>query len=79
MQSTLRALAPARLRDVPRSPDGGVIADYLGAIEEPAELSARLAGTPGVVEHGLFEPALTGLILIGTGAGVERRVPGASD
>jgi ribose 5-phosphate isomerase A len=79
VQSTLRALAPARLRDVPRSPDGGVIADYLGAIEEPAELSARLAGTPGVVEHGLFEPALTGLILIGTGAGVERRVPGASD
>ena len=72
-QSTLRMLAPARLREIPASPDGGLIADYLGEIGDPAELAARLAGTPGLVEHGLFEPGLVSLVLIGTGDGVERR------
>jgi len=76
-QSTLRLLDPARLRDVPPSPDGGLIADYLGEVGDPAALAARLASTPGLVEHGLFDPALVSLILIGTGEGVERRsVPG---
>ena len=32
VQTTLAALGEARLRDVPRSPDGGLIADYLGPI-----------------------------------------------
>jgi ribose 5-phosphate isomerase A len=77
VQSTIRTLSPARLRDVPRSPDGGLIADYLGEIRAPAELAGRLAATPGVVEHGLFEPGLVSLILIGTAGGVERRTGGA--
>ena len=55
---TLRAVAPAIVRDAPLSPDGGVIADFEGEIGDPAALAARLAATPGVVEHGLFEPAL---------------------
>lgn len=76
VQSTLSALAPARLREVPPSPDGGLIADYLGPIGDPAELAARLAAMPGVVEHGLFAPGLLALVLIGTGAGVERRPRG---
>jgi ribose 5-phosphate isomerase A len=74
---TLRALGRARLRDVPRSPDGGVIADYLGSATDPAALSAWLSATPGVVEHGLFAPQMVSLILIaGGGDGdetVERR------
>lgn len=77
VKSTLRALDPARLRAVPPSPDGGLIADYLGAIGDPSELARRLARTPGLVEHGLFEPELVSLILIGTGNGVERRAGGA--
>jgi ribose 5-phosphate isomerase A len=79
VQSTLGALAPAQLRDVPASPDGGLIADYMGEIGDPAELAACLAGTPGVVEHGLFDPELVSLILIGTGGGVERRPGGAPE
>jgi ribose 5-phosphate isomerase A len=75
VQSTLTSLAPARLRAAPQSPDGGLIADYLGPIGDPAALARRLAETPGVVEHGLFEPGLVALVLIGTGAGVERRAP----
>jgi len=77
-QSTLRTLAPARLRDAPPSPDGGLIADYLGELGDLEELAERLARTPGVVEHGLFEPALVSLVLIGSGDGVERRVLEAS-
>jgi ribose 5-phosphate isomerase A len=62
--ATLRALAPAGLRPRPPSPDGGLIADYRGAVGSPAELADRLSSTPGVVEHGLFPPELVGEILV---------------
>lgn len=70
---TLAGLSPARLRDVEPSPDGGLIADYLGPIGDPRELSARLSSTPGVVEHGLFAPELVSLVVIARDDGVERR------
>jgi ribose 5-phosphate isomerase A len=57
---------------VPRSPDGGVIADYLGPIDDRRALAARLSATPGVVEHGLFPPELVANVLVARGAGVER-------
>jgi ribose 5-phosphate isomerase A len=72
-QSTLRALAPCRLREVPPSPDGNLIADYFGAIDDPRALSARLSGVPGLVEHGLFEPEIVSDILIAGRDGVEHR------
>ena len=73
VSSTLRLLGDARVRDVPESPDGGVIGDYYGAVGDPAKLAARLSATPGVVEHGLFAPQLVSEILIADDAGVERR------
>jgi len=76
--STLRLLGDARLRDVPESPDGGLIADYHGAIGDPGQLAARLEATPGVVEHGLFAPELVSEILIAGEGGIERRA-GAKD
>jgi ribose 5-phosphate isomerase A len=79
VESTLRALAPARARDVGESPDGGLIADYLGLVGDPRGLSARLDGTPGVIEHGLFAPELVSLILLARGEEVERRRGGKSD
>jgi len=72
LAATLRALAPTKLRGVPRSPDGGVIADYLGPIDDRRALAARLSATPGVVEHGLFPPELVADVLVARGAGVER-------
>jgi ribose 5-phosphate isomerase A len=72
-RTTLAAIAPARLRKVPLSPDGNLIADYLGAIGDPAQLAARLSATPGVVEHGLFAPSLVSDILIADDSGVEHR------
>jgi ribose 5-phosphate isomerase A len=70
---TLARLGDVRLRDVPRSPDGGVIADYTGGFDDPAELSARLSATVGVVEHGLFAPSMVSDVVIGRGDGVEIR------
>jgi ribose 5-phosphate isomerase A len=72
VDATLRALGLAELRDVPPSPDGGVIADYLGPVEDPGEVADRLAATPGVVEHGLFPPELVSEILAGRDGQVER-------
>lgn len=71
--ATLARIAPAELRAALPSPDGGLIADYRGPVDEPAELAARLAATPGVVEHGLFGPELVSEILIGRGSAVESR------
>ena len=72
VRCTLAQLGQARLRDQ-ESPDGGLIADYLGAVGDPRELSARLSATPGVIEHGLFPPQMVSVILIAGENGVERR------
>ena len=66
LESRLRLLKPAALRSAPPTPDGGLLADYLGALEDPDQLAARLSQTPGVVERGLFPPQLTSEILVAT-------------
>jgi ribose 5-phosphate isomerase A len=73
---TLATLAPARLRDAPPSPDGGLIADYFGAIGDPRELATRLGATAGVIDHGLFPPEMVSCVLLAGEQGV-REVPGA--
>lgn len=73
LAATLRRLEHAELRDVPRSPDGGVIADYTGVFDDPEALAARLSRTTGVVEHGLFEPALVSDVVIGRAEQIEHR------
>jgi ribose 5-phosphate isomerase A len=73
VHSTLAALGQAALRDVPPSPDGNLIADYLGPVQDAAELANRLSCTAGVVEHGLFEPRLVSDILIAGPSGTEHR------
>jgi ribose 5-phosphate isomerase A len=72
LRATLHELGDVRLRDWPPSPDLGVIADYEGAVGDPAARAERFAATPGVVEHGLFPPALVSEVLVGRGGGVER-------
>ena len=74
LPATLHRLGPVKVRDAPPSPDGGVIADYQGAVGEPAELASRLSATPGVVGHGLFPPELVWAVLIGRGDRVEERL-----
>jgi ribose 5-phosphate isomerase A len=83
LASTLRRLeetvGPVRRRKVAASPDGGVICDYLGPVGDPAARAESLSTVPGVVEHGLFPPALVSDVLVGhasarpDGTRVERR------
>src|SRR5829696_1408478 len=73
LPATLRALGEAELRHVPLSPDGGAIADYLGAVDDPSSMAARLSATPGVIDHGLFSPDLVSDILIARGEEIEHR------
>ncbi len=71
LAATLLRLGAAKLRDVPRSPDGGLIADYTAPFDDPRELAQRLSAEPGVVEHGLFPAALVTNVVVGTATGVE--------
>jgi ribose 5-phosphate isomerase A len=78
LSATLRRLETVRLRDAPRSPDGGVIADYTADFDDPGELARRLADTVGVVEHGLFPAAMVAQVVVAKGEHVEIcDVPGA--
>lgn len=64
--STLRLLGAAKVRPgTPPSPDGGVIADWYDPFDHPAALAAHLEASPGVVSHGLFEPAMVSDVIIG--------------
>ena len=68
LPATLREIGDATIRaDTPESPDGNVIADYTGEVGDPAELAARLSAVPGLVEHGLFPPAMVSGVIVGRG------------
>jgi ribose 5-phosphate isomerase A len=71
LSSTLREVGAVRLRDAVRSPDDGVIADYIGEVNEPERIADWLAGVPGVIEHGLFGPGLVSEVLVARGQAVE--------
>jgi ribose 5-phosphate isomerase A len=72
LRATLREVGEVRLRDAPPSPDGGVIADYVGDVGDPEALAGRLAAVPGVVGHGLFPASLVSEVLVGRGDEVKR-------
>jgi ribose 5-phosphate isomerase A len=73
VDTTLASLGEAVLRDAPPSPEGNLIADYLGPVEDADELAAWLSSTPGVVDHGLFAPEMISDILIAGTEGIEHR------
>jgi ribose 5-phosphate isomerase A len=74
--STLARLGPDVVpRDVPRSPDDGLIADYRGPIpDDPADLAARLEADPGIAAHGLFPPHMTADLFVGRDGAVAHTV-----
>lgn len=74
LPATLAALETATVRaGAPPSPDGGVIADLAGPVDDPAALADRLSATPGVIDHGLFPPSLTSVVIVAGPDGVSRR------
>ncbi|HEV7752112.1 MAG TPA: ribose-5-phosphate isomerase RpiA [Baekduia sp.] len=75
LSATLAELGSVQLRPGARpSPDGNVIADRIGPIEDPAALAAQLDAVPGVVGHGLFAAELVAEAFVGRPDGVEHRV-----
>ncbi len=76
LPGTLHRLGHCRLRDVPASPDGGIIADWTADPGDPAELARRLEQEPGVVSHGLFPPGMVSDVIVGRHGGAELIAPG---
>ena len=71
LAATMRALStlgPVQQRGGV-TPDGNVLLDYYGPVEEPESLSATLDAIPGVVAHGLFPSALVAEVLVGKSDG----------
>lgn len=75
LAATMRSLGRVTLRDGARGPDGGMIADYAGPVDDPAALAARFDATPGIVGHGLFPPSLVSLVLVGRDDSVDEMRP----
>jgi ribose 5-phosphate isomerase A len=74
LKATLHALGDVIVRlNAPPSPDAGVIADVHARFGDAAAHAAWLSQTPGVVDHGLFAPALVSDVLIARGDDVEHR------
>jgi ribose 5-phosphate isomerase A len=73
LAATLRALPAAALRAAPPTPDGGILADYHGDIDDPALLAEVLEAVPGVVSHGLFPPSMVTTVFVARGREVEAR------
>jgi len=76
LAATLAHLEPTTLRDVAPSPDGGLIGDFHGAVDDPRGVSDRLDVTPGLVGHGLFSPDLVSDVLVGVGTSIRQLTAG---
>jgi ribose 5-phosphate isomerase A len=72
LDSTLARIGTVRRREGPLTPDGGVLADFVGEFEDPSALARELEGVPGVLAHGLFPPEMVRTVLIGRGDHVEQ-------
>jgi ribose 5-phosphate isomerase A len=72
LAATLRRvgeLGPATPRHAPPTPDGNVVVDYEGAVDDPAGLAATLDAIPGVVGHGLFPASMVWGVRVGRSNG----------
>jgi ribose 5-phosphate isomerase A len=71
LDSIVQSLPGIVLRDAPRSPDGGVLADYHAEVDDPEQLAARFGAIPGIVGHGLFPPEMVSRVMVGRGDQVQ--------
>jgi ribose 5-phosphate isomerase A len=78
LAATISQLESCEVRQSPPSPDGGVIADYWGAVSGPDELAQWFSSIPGVIAHGLFAPELVSELLVCQGSHVHRTVIGGT-
>lgn len=73
----LSAVGDIKRRDGEVTPDGNVLVDYVGSLEDPAALNDAFNATPGVIGHGLFPASVVSEVLAGRADGtVDRLTPG---
>jgi ribose 5-phosphate isomerase A len=66
LRSTLHVIGAVTVRPgAPTTPEGGVIADYTGALEDPGAVAAWLDEIPGIAGHGLFAPRMIHDVYVG--------------
>jgi ribose 5-phosphate isomerase A len=66
LQTTLHAIGEVTVRvGAPKTPEGGVVADYTGELSDPAAVAAWLDAIPGVAGHGLFPPSMIHAVYVG--------------
>ena len=78
LKATLNLIGSTTLRGGAKSPDGGVLADYFGQFVSPEEVAQRLAATPGVVEHGIFNRSLVTDFIVATGDSIRSSTIGGN-
>jgi ribose 5-phosphate isomerase A len=77
IEATMRRVSELGLvkrRNAPLTPDGNLLLDYLGEVQDPAALSREFEAIPGVVGHGLFQPSLVTEVLVGRADGTIDRL-----
>jgi ribose 5-phosphate isomerase A len=63
----IRSVGHVKLREgAPITPDGGIVADYIGPIDDAETLARRLDANPGVAAHGLFPPSMIADVFVGS-------------
>lgn len=70
----LSALGDLSRREGEVTPDGNVLVDYVGPVEDPAALDEALNATPGVAGHGLFPASMVSDVLVGREGGTVDRL-----
>jgi ribose 5-phosphate isomerase A len=73
LAATMRHLGDVELRDLPPSPDGGVLAFWRGDTSDPGAAAEFLASVPGLVEHGLFPSSMVSDVVVARGGQIEHR------
>ena len=78
LRSTLHTLGAVTVRSgAATTPEGGIIADYTGVIDDPTAVAAWLDQIPGVAGHGLFGPGMIHDVFVGgRERPLERPAPG---
>ncbi len=77
LASTLHVIGDVTVRaGAPKTPEGGVVADYTGDLSDPAAVAAWLDAIAGVAGHGLFAPSMIHDVYVGgRDAPLERPAP----
>lgn len=74
----LEEIGPVEVREAPPTPEGNVLVDLMGTVDDPPSLAPLLDAIPGVVGHGLFPPQMVSEVIVGGPDGTTERLRSSS-